>query len=148
MTHGETIASRAKAGIDSTITVRASDQVPETSQVSLEKNERVEITATYLYADMVGSSTLAQMAYKPVTAKIIRSYINGASSILRHFGGEIKSFDGDRVMAIFIGSDMETRAVRASLVSRVVCDFTVRVRDNGVCLLLLPWFCVLVIPRG
>ena len=119
---GAAIAYKAKAIIDSTISVRTSSQVPKTQQVSLEKNEGVEVTATYVYADMVGSSALAQMAYKPVTAKIIRSYINGASSILREFGGDIKSFDGDRVMAIFIGEDMETRAVRAALAVNWLVD--------------------------
>jgi len=37
---------------------------------------------------------------------------------------------------------------RGTLVSRVVSDFTVRVWENGVCLLLPRWCCVLVMnPR-
>jgi len=112
---GDELTAQARATIGGRIMVREGTTVPTTKQVLLEKNEGVEIDATYLYADMVGSSDLAQTAYKPVTAKIIRSYINGASKILERYGGEIRSFDGDRVMAIFVGPDKETFAVRAGL---------------------------------
>lgn len=109
------VAREAKGTIDAYINIRVSDEVPETTQIALEKNEAVQVEAAYLYADMVDSSSLAQTAYKPVSAKIIRSYVNGASQILRHYGGSIASFDGDRVMAIFVGTNKETTAVRAAL---------------------------------
>jgi class 3 adenylate cyclase len=92
-----------------------SGKVPETSDITLEKNEGIEIDAAYLYADLVDSSGLAQRAYRPVTAKIIRAYINSASKLINHYGGEIRSFDGDRVMAIYVGDDKETDAVRTAL---------------------------------
>lgn len=90
-------------------------KVPDAEDIALEKNQGVYIDGCYVYADMADSSALGQSVKKPVAAKIIRSYINGAADILRHYGGEVRSFDGDRVMAIFIGSDKETKAVRAAL---------------------------------
>jgi adenylate cyclase len=51
---------------------------------------------------------------KEVAGKIVRCFINSASSILRHFGGEIRSFDGDRVMAIFMGGSKNNEAVKAA----------------------------------
>ncbi|MFF1880069.1 adenylate/guanylate cyclase domain-containing protein [Pseudarthrobacter sp. NPDC058196] len=88
--------------------------VPKTEDIVM-KNGGKLVDATYLYADLAGSSLMANSLKKEATAKIIRAYINTASRILRNFSGEIRSFDGDRVMAIFMGSDKETNAVRAAL---------------------------------
>lgn len=89
-------------------------KVPTTDDVAL-SNGAKEVDATYLYADLADSSRYAQTLYRDVTGKIIRSYINTSSRILNHFDGEIRSFDGDRVMAIFMGENKEWRAVRAAL---------------------------------
>jgi class 3 adenylate cyclase len=89
-------------------------KVPKTEDVVL-KNGGKLVDATYLYADLAGSSKLAQSLKKEATAKIIKVYINTASRILKNYGGEIRSFDGDRVMAIFMGSNKNWNAVRAAL---------------------------------
>lgn len=88
--------------------------VPKTEDIVLKNGGRI-VDATYLYADLAGSSRLAQTIKKEVTAKVIRAYINTASRILRHYAGEIRSFDGDRVMAIFMGEKKNPNAVRAAL---------------------------------
>ncbi len=88
--------------------------VPETENINL-TNGAVRLDATYLYADMADSTTLAQNHYPHVTAKVIRCYLNAASRIIRSRSGEIRSFDGDRVMGIFIGDNKEDRAVRAAM---------------------------------
>ena len=79
------------------------------------KNGGRLVDATYLYADLAGSSKLAHSMKKETTAIIVRAYISSAARILRNYGGEIRSFDGDRVMAIFMGSDKNRKAVRAAL---------------------------------
>ncbi|WP_422390198.1 adenylate/guanylate cyclase domain-containing protein [Arthrobacter sp. N1] len=88
--------------------------VPTTEDIVM-KNGGRRVDATYLYADLAGSSKMANTLHDEAAAKIIRAYINTASRILRNFGGEIRSFDGDRVMAIFMSADKETKAVRAAL---------------------------------
>lgn len=88
--------------------------VPETENVVM-KNGGRRVDATYLYADLAGSSKLAHTMRKETTARIIRAYINAAVRILRYKGGEIRSFDGDRVMAIFMGESKNNDAVRAAL---------------------------------
>lgn len=45
----------------------------------------------------------------------MRAYVNSAARIFGRYGGEVRSFDGDRVQAIFVGDDKNTRAVRAAL---------------------------------
>ncbi len=53
-----------------------------------------------------------------------------------------------RVLLLPVDDEMLVRDNAAvQLVSRVVSDFTVRVRDNGVCLLLRRLCCVLVMSR-
>ncbi len=100
--------------LDSEWDCRKGNVVPTTDTVKL-KDGAVEINACYLYADMADSSGAAQSLDREVTAKIIRAYLNAATRILKHYGGEIRSFDGDRVMAIYIGPQKETSAIRAAL---------------------------------
>ncbi|WP_404433897.1 adenylate/guanylate cyclase domain-containing protein [Microbacterium lacus] len=88
--------------------------VPETENIVM-KNGGKKVDATYIYADLAESSGLAQNLTKEAAAKIIRAYINTSARILRQYGGEIRSFDGDRVMAIFMGEEKNWKAVRAAL---------------------------------
>lgn len=87
--------------------------VPATEDVVL-KNGGKRIDATYAYADLAQSSWLAQEVGDEIVAKVIRVYLNAATRLLKYYGGEIRSFDGDRVMAIFIGSSKNTSAVKAA----------------------------------
>lgn len=88
--------------------------VPDTDSVKL-SGGAVKVEATYLYADLARSSQAAQKLRKDVTGKIIRSYLDAASRIIKHYKGEIRSFDGDRVMGIFMGSSKNTQALKAGL---------------------------------
>lgn len=91
-----------------------SDAVPKTQDVAL-RNGAVRVEAAYLYADMA-ESTLLQQAYKDTfAAKVVRMYLAGASQIIRKNGGSIKSFDGDRVMGVFVGSRKRNDAAKTAL---------------------------------
>jgi adenylate cyclase len=111
------LADEVRTGIDDVLSPiwasREGTVVPETEDIVL-KNGAVTIDATYLYADLANSSALAQKKNDKVVAKVIRSYLNGATRILKNYKGEIRSFDGDRVLAIFIGGSKNTDAVRAA----------------------------------
>lgn len=112
------VRSGAVSVFDTSWDTRQGQKVPETSEIAL-SDEAVILDATYLYADLAGSSSLAQSATQKQTAKIIRGYLNSAVRLIRNYGGEIRSFDGDRVMAIFINQggerDKNTKAVRTAL---------------------------------
>lgn len=94
--------------------IRDGTVVPETDDIVL-RNGAVSVDATYLYADLANSSSLGQKIKKEVAAKVIRAYLNAAARVLKHYKGEIRSFDGDRVLAVFIGGSKNTNAVRAAL---------------------------------
>ncbi|SDY97230.1 hypothetical protein SAMN05661080_05171, partial [Modestobacter sp. DSM 44400] len=95
------------------VTVNAT-VVPETDDVALRNGAKL-LDATYLYADMADSTGLAQGFKNWAAAKVIRTYLNAASRILNRAGGEIRSFDGDRILAIFIGGRKNTNAVNAAM---------------------------------
>lgn len=99
--------------LDITWDERSGNVIPDTTDVAL-KNGAVKIEATFLYADLAGSSVLANKCPWETTAKIIRTYLDSAVRIIRNHGGEIRSFDGDRVMGIFIGDSPNTSAANCA----------------------------------
>ncbi len=92
---------------------RAGSVVPESDSVTL-KDGAVKIDATFLYADLAGSSKLARFCPWQTTAKIIRAYLSCSVRLIKAYGGEVRSFDGDRVMGIFMGDLKNTYAVRCA----------------------------------
>ena len=94
--------------------MRDGQVVPDTDDVKL-TGGAVKVTATYLYADLAGSSKAAHKLKKEVTGKLIRSYLDAATRVIKHYGGSIRSFDGDRVMGIFMGDSKNSSAMKAGL---------------------------------
>ena len=83
--------------------------VPTSTDVAL-KDGAVKIDATFLYADLAGSAKLSKVCPWSTTAKIIRAFLDCSTRLIRARGGEIRSFDGDRVMGVFIGDSKNTAA--------------------------------------
>jgi len=86
--------------------------VPTTEDVK--NNEAVKLDAVFLYADLAGSGELARHCPWDTTAKVIRAFLDASTRIIRVYGGEIRSFDGDRVMGVFLGDMKNTYATRAA----------------------------------
>jgi adenylate cyclase len=87
--------------------------IPDANSVAL-SGGAVKITATFLYADLAGSSTLAEKCPWGTTAKIIRCYLDTCTRLIRAYGGEVMSFDGDRVMGVFKTDKPNTHAVKCA----------------------------------
>ena len=88
--------------------------IPEPEDVKL-GNDAVKIDGTVLYADLADSTQLVNN-FKPwFAAEIYKAYLVSACRIIRNNGGEITAFDGDRVMAVFIGGYKNTSAARCAL---------------------------------
>lgn len=88
--------------------------VPKTGDVT-QKNGGKKLEATYLYADLADSTLLAKKFVPEFAARVIRMYLRGAVDAIRFKGGHIRSFDGDRVMGIFVGDQRRNDAVAAAL---------------------------------
>lgn len=95
-------------------TSRDGRQVPDTPDLKL-ANDAVKINATVLYADLADSSGLVANFKPEFAAEVYKTYLICACRIIRARGGEITSFDGDRVMAVFIGDSKNTNAMKTAL---------------------------------
>ncbi len=92
---------------------RTGNVVPEADTVTL-SGGAVTLDATFLYADLAGSAKIAKHCPWETAAKIIRAYLQIATREIRGCGGYIRSFDGDRVMGIFIGEQKNSNATRCA----------------------------------
>jgi class 3 adenylate cyclase len=90
--------------------------VPDVEDLGL-GNVGVKLDATVLYADMSGSTALVD-SFRGVPrfpAEIYKCYLTCAAKIIKAEGGVIRAYDGDRIMAVFIGTSKNTSAARAGL---------------------------------
>lgn len=94
--------------------LRDGQVVPATEDVTL-AGGGVNLKATIAYADLADSTELAMDYDARVAAKVFRSFLAMSTRILRNEGGAIRSFDGDRVMGIFVGDYKNSSATKASL---------------------------------
>jgi len=93
---------------------RDGQKVPEAADVQL-GNDAVKLQATVLYADLAESTNLVDKHKASFAAEVYKSYLHCASKIISDEGGVITAFDGDRVMAVFIGKTKNTSAARCAL---------------------------------
>lgn len=88
--------------------------VPDDSSVKL-SNDAVKINAAVLYADMADSTILVDSYRNSFAAEIYKAFLHCAAKVIRSEDGVITAYDGDRIMAVFIGEFKNTRAVRTAL---------------------------------
>ena len=94
--------------------VREGKKVPESEDLAL-GNDAVKLDGTVLYADLDDSTNLVD-GYKPaLAAEIYKTYLHCAAKVIRSEGGVITSYDGDRIMAVYIGELKDTYAARSAL---------------------------------
>jgi len=87
---------------------------PEALRLNANHAKNLE-AATVLYADLDGSTNMVDKCKWWFAAEVYKAYLRCASQIIRSEGGAITAYDGDRVMAVFIGNSKNTTAVRAAM---------------------------------
>ena len=95
--------------------------VPDSSDVAL-GNNNVTLEGTVLYADLVDSTELVDNYQNHFAAEIYKTYLISACRIIRNHGGEITAFDGDRVMAVYLGKKKNSDAAHSALNIRWAVD--------------------------
>ena len=103
------LKSRIDALFDTTFTVRDGRVVPSSEDVTL-KDGAVKVDAVFLYTDLAGSALLSKACPWMTTAKIIRAFLDVSTRLIIKHGGHIRSFDGDRVMGVFMGNSKNSSA--------------------------------------
>ena len=95
-------------------TKRNGTVVPSDDSIKL-NNDAVEIEGTILYADLADSTKLVDGYQPEFAAEIYKTFLHCAARIISSEGGTITAYDGDRVMAVFIGDYKNTTAVKTAL---------------------------------
>ena len=112
---GENLAKEVWKIFKDTWTARDGKKVPELKDVRLSNNDTVKLEGTVLYADLDASTNLVD-TYKPeFAAKIYKTYLYCAAKVVRSEGGVITSYDGDRIMAVYIGKAKNSSAAQSAL---------------------------------
>lgn len=93
--------------------VRDGQVVPDTTAIAL-AGGAVKLDATMLYADLADSTNLA-IHDRRIAARVFKLFLASSARVIRNRGGHIRSFDGDRIMAVFIGDTKNTNAAKAAL---------------------------------
>jgi adenylate cyclase len=94
--------------------IRDGRVVPKTEDVAL-ANGAVKLDAVFLYADLFHSTQLQRKFDNRMVAKIVRAYLSSMTQLIKNHSGEVRSFDGDRVMGVFIGDAKNSNAANCAL---------------------------------
>ena len=94
-------------------THRDGQVVPDSEDLKL-GNETVNLDATILYADLSASTVLVDNHKPHFAAEIYKAYLHCAAKIISSEDGTISAYDGDRVMAVFMGGSKNTAAARTA----------------------------------
>lgn len=88
--------------------------VPSTTDVAL-AGGAVELEAAFLYADVASSSKMVRELDRRIAAKILKSVHSTTCRLIKALGGAVVSFDGDRVLGVFVGGTKNSSAAKCAL---------------------------------
>lgn len=114
MTFKSDLEREVKEIFESNWTVREGKVVPDPEDLQL-GNDAVKLQATVLYADMADSTDLVDNHKHHFAAEVYKTYLRSAATIIKSEQGTITAYDGDRVMAVFLGDSKNTSAVRSAM---------------------------------
>jgi len=78
-------------------------------------NSGKHLDVTALYADISNSTAMVDALHDTRAAEYYKAFLHCASQLIKRNSGEIQAYDGDRVMAMYVGADQADRAVRTAL---------------------------------
>lgn len=105
-------------------------KVPDEDSKLTLKNTAITIQGTVLYADISGSTAMVDGYKNWFAAEIYKTYLYCCARIISAQGGVVTAYDGDRVMAVFMGDSKNTDAVKAALKIRWAVDNIVMSKKN------------------
>ena len=112
------ITQKVKEILDNNFTVEDVTYVPEISDSKLTfGNKGLQFEATTLYIDLRESTKILNKHNKSTIAKIHKAYLFTTVKIATSLGGQVRSFNGDSVLAFFQGTTKTTlsNAVKAAM---------------------------------
>ena len=114
MSLGDNLNSEVRKILREKWTTRQGKVVPDPEDLRL-GNDAVLLDGTVLYADLNGSTNLVETEDPKFAAKVYKCFLTCAARIIRAEGGEITGYDGDRIMAVYLGGSKNSDAARTAL---------------------------------
>ena len=114
MSLGDDLNSEVKKILKERWTTRQGRVVPDPEDLGL-GNDAVLLDGTVLYADLNGSTNLVETKKPEFAAEVYKCFLTCAARIIRDEGGEITAYDGDRIMAVYLGDSKNSDAARTAL---------------------------------
>jgi class 3 adenylate cyclase len=115
MSVAEDIKHNSKWTYETAWTARKGSVVPDAADLKLSNDAVYFETATVLYADLDGSTALVEGKKWEFSGQVYKTFLYAASRLIRKHGGSIVSYDGDRVMGVFIAQTQRDDAVSCAL---------------------------------
>lgn len=115
MSLGDDLQSKVRDIFSKEWTEKEGRVVPQPEDLRLGNDARFFERATVLYADLSESTALVDTMTWQFAAEVYKAFLHCAASIIRDEGGAITSYDGDRVMGVWIDGSQSTRAARCGL---------------------------------
>lgn len=88
--------------------------VPNPESIPL-GNHAAQLEAVTLFIDVRQSSDITNAFRRQTAAKMMKAYFSGAVKIINAQNGYVRSFNGDGMLAIFMGDARADNAVRAAM---------------------------------
>ncbi|MDX6274146.1 MAG: hypothetical protein QOJ92_1356 [Frankiales bacterium] len=89
-------------------------KVPEADDLGL-GNEAKLLDGVVLYADLADSTKLVKNHKDLFAAEVYKTFLYSTAKVIRACGGAVTAYDGDRVMAVFIGESKNSDAARCAV---------------------------------
>ena len=114
MSLGDDLSSEVRKILQGSWTTRQGRVVPAPEDLRL-GNDAMLLDGTVLYADLNGSTNLVETEKPEFAAGVYKCFLTCAARIIRAEGGEITAYDGDRIMAVYLGNSKNSDAARTAL---------------------------------
>ena len=101
-------------------TTRDGTVVPSPADLKL-SNDAVKLSGTVLYADLSESTSMVGSMKAHFSAEVYKAFLHCAAKVIRNFKGTITAYDGDRIMAVYLGDSKNTNAAKTGLKLNWVC---------------------------
>lgn len=115
MTLADDIKKHAQTTFTTKWDTRDGTSVPAPSNLRLTNDAVYFKRATVLYADLDQSTSLVENHGWFFAAEVYKTFLYAASRLINNSDGTIVSYDGDRVMGVFVGSAQCNDATKCAL---------------------------------
>lgn len=88
--------------------------IPDVDDIPL-GNTGTEIELAMLFVDIRESTKIVDALRRITAARMYKAFLWGVAQIVRMNGGELRSFNGDGILSVFIGDNKRTNAAKAAL---------------------------------